>query len=339
MTNVHQLHIFQVGSPRSMSALLKRSLSYVLTRKDAQGHLGLSQSLLSALKLDSGVLGALAQRVELRRKHRRRRRINAAGTPKVSIVIAARNAATGLKRCVTSLREQSYSELEIIVVDDASRDETLRIARSLSLLDERVRVLSNDRRRGAAASRNVGIAAATGEFLAFQDADDVSHPKRIEKQLASLLEHPRAVVCVCDSTRMTPTGERATVNGRRFDKSSISMMLRLDPVVRSIGFMLNLPVAEELEYYERVCAFFGRDSEVHLPEELYAASFSPDSEFFSSGELCIDRAGNVSHSPSKEFRRLITRLRRRTHKISARQIGAYVGRDHVVRCSRQAIEV
>jgi glycosyltransferase involved in cell wall biosynthesis len=106
-------------------------------------------------------------------------------TPVVSVVIPAYNAEVYLRRTVDSILCQTYKRLEIIIVDDGSTDKTLDIAEEYAAGDSRVEVISTPN-QGVAAARNLGIDRATGAFIAFLDADDLWHPTKIEKQLATL---------------------------------------------------------------------------------------------------------------------------------------------------------
>ncbi len=90
---------------------------------------------------------------------------------KVSIVIPVYNAENYLERCLNSLLKQSYKNLEILVIDDGSTDDSLRICTRYEALDSRL-VLIQNTHRGVATARNIGIEQATGEYLLFVDADD-----------------------------------------------------------------------------------------------------------------------------------------------------------------------
>lgn len=106
-------------------------------------------------------------------------------TPRVSVIIPAYNAAATLDETLCSARGQSLTDIEIIVVDDGSRDRTGDIARNHAASDARVRVLSQPN-RGVATARNAGIAESAGEFLAFLDADDLWAAAKLERQLAAM---------------------------------------------------------------------------------------------------------------------------------------------------------
>ena len=105
-------------------------------------------------------------------------------SPAVSIVVPTFNRGGCIGSCVGSALAQTYGDFELIVVDDASSDDTaLRVN---SFKDSRLRYLRHDVNRGGNAARNTGIRASRGEFVAFLDSDDVWHPEKLEEQLTAL---------------------------------------------------------------------------------------------------------------------------------------------------------
>ncbi len=112
------------------------------------------------------------------------------GEPLVSAIVPTYNRANLLYRAIESVIKQSYPNLEIIVVDDASDDNTQEVINGIS--DHRLRYIRHQKNLGGAASRNTGIDAATGEYIAFLDSDDVWLPQKIEAQLAAIENHPHA---------------------------------------------------------------------------------------------------------------------------------------------------
>ncbi len=107
------------------------------------------------------------------------------------MVIPAYNAEATLEESLRSVACQSYSNLEIIIVDDGSTDGTREIATRFCTSDERGRLVSIGN-GGVGAARNAGIAAAAGEFVAFLDADDLWQPEKIRKQVEKALSRPDA---------------------------------------------------------------------------------------------------------------------------------------------------
>ena len=108
------------------------------------------------------------------------------GAPLVSVVIPAYNAARFIERTLKSALRQTYRNLQILVIDDGSTDDTRSVAEAVIANDDRVRIISVPN-GGVAKARNIGIAESTGGFVAFLDADDLWHPRKIELQLSTLL--------------------------------------------------------------------------------------------------------------------------------------------------------
>ena len=107
--------------------------------------------------------------------------------PTVSVVMAAYNVrAFDFHRAVGSILAQTYKDFEFIIVDDASTDDTVKIAETYEDKDDRVVVFKNDKNLGAADTRNRGIERSKGKYIAIMDADDIAHPKRLAKQVAFL---------------------------------------------------------------------------------------------------------------------------------------------------------
>lgn len=103
---------------------------------------------------------------------------------KVSIITPVYNCATFLEDTVRSVIQQSYQNWELILVDDCSTDDSLKIARQLAASDSRIKVIQLQENSGAAAARNKGLELAQGRYIAFLDSDDLWLPEKLEKQLA-----------------------------------------------------------------------------------------------------------------------------------------------------------
>lgn len=131
----------------------------------------------------------------------------AAGAPKVSVVIPTFNRAAKLARAMHSVLCQSYRNLELIVVDDCSGDDTEAVVRACA--DARVRYIRMAANVGANAARNAGIRAATADFVAFQDSDDEWLGDKLARQMAVFLSAGQDVGVVysgfirCDGRRLS----------------------------------------------------------------------------------------------------------------------------------------
>src|SRR5579864_5903598 len=105
--------------------------------------------------------------------------------PLCTIVIPAYNAGLWIERTLKSAAQQNYTNLEILVIDDGSKDNTRMLAEAMAAVDDRFRVISIPN-GGVANARNVGIREASGEYAAFLDADDLWHPDKIKLQVEAM---------------------------------------------------------------------------------------------------------------------------------------------------------
>lgn len=113
--------------------------------------------------------------------------------PTVSIIMAVRNGAPHVTEAIASIRRQTWTDWELIVVNDGSVDDSGRLAEMAAAADKRVRVLHQEA-SGLVEALNHGAAAARGELLARIDADDRAHPVRLERQVSFLRHHPEVGV-------------------------------------------------------------------------------------------------------------------------------------------------
>lgn len=116
-------------------------------------------------------------------------------SPEVSIVMSVYNGERFLREAICSILEQTYSDYEYIIVDDGSTDNTASIVASIA--DQRIRLIHNEKNIGLAASLNRGISLAQGRFIARMDADDISLPERLARQIEAFQENPGLDLVAC----------------------------------------------------------------------------------------------------------------------------------------------
>jgi succinoglycan biosynthesis protein ExoO len=109
--------------------------------------------------------------------------------PQVSVVIPAFNAQETIERAIRTVLDQTTPPYEVIVVDDASTDGTRDLVAALAAQEPRLRLMASSPNAGPAHCRNIGFAAAEGDWIAIQDSDDAWQPDRLEKMLAAAYEH------------------------------------------------------------------------------------------------------------------------------------------------------
>ncbi len=167
--------------------------------------------------------------------------------PLVSTVIPAYNAATRfLDEAIESILAQSVQDLEVIVVDDASTDETARVVMRFP----RVRYVRRAQNGGQAAARNDGARLATGEFLAFLDQDDLWEPTFLEETLAILRAHPEAALVHCDGHQVNERNEILYYDHAMSHIASITQLLRGGHDVATSGSLFRKSAFDAVGGYD-----------------------------------------------------------------------------------------
>lgn len=107
----------------------------------------------------------------------------------ISIITPVYNSADLIQSTIDSIQQQTYPQWELILVNDASQDDSLAICQTYADADERIKVIDLPVNQGAAVARNTGLEQAQGEYIAFVDSDDVWAPEKLERQLKFMQEH------------------------------------------------------------------------------------------------------------------------------------------------------
>ena len=181
--------------------------------------------------------------------------------PLVSVIMPVFNAETTLVTALEGLLSQSYQNLEIIVIDDCSKDKSYTVAKELALKDQRLRVFRQAYNGGAYVARNTGLALARGEFLTTHDADDWSHPQKIERQALHLLDNKACMATTSHWVRCT----QELVFGRwRVEEGwiyrNVSSLMFRRRVFETLGFWDRVSVNADTEYYYRIARAFGQSA-------------------------------------------------------------------------------
>lgn len=126
----------------------------------------------------------------------------------ISVIMGVYNNEKTVSRAVKSLLDGSYSDIEVICVDDGSTDKSLAELQKLAQSDKRVKVFVSDKNYGLAHALNEGLKNASGEFVARMDGDDFSHPDRLEKQMRFLEENPQISFVGSGAVLVNEKGEK-----------------------------------------------------------------------------------------------------------------------------------
>lgn len=113
--------------------------------------------------------------------------------PKVSIITPLYNGEDAIADCLRSVQAQTFTDYEHIVIDNNSSDGGVKIVEEMARLDNRIKLLKNEASRGAGPTRNVGIHAARGRYIAFLDCDDAWKPEKLDTQVRMMTENNLAL--------------------------------------------------------------------------------------------------------------------------------------------------
>jgi glycosyltransferase involved in cell wall biosynthesis len=134
---------------------------------------------------------------------------------KVSIIVPCFNHARFLDDSINSILGQSYTSLEVIIIDDCSIDGSWQMIEKFANRDPRIKKFRHERNQGASKSRNDGLRAATGKFVAFCDADDIWESQKLSRQVELLEKNPDCDVVYCDTIIINENGFQT---GQRFSE-------------------------------------------------------------------------------------------------------------------------
>ncbi|WP_193742889.1 glycosyltransferase family 2 protein [Sphingobium bisphenolivorans] len=183
--------------------------------------------------------------------------------PTVSVIIPVFNREHFIRDAVGSIIAQTFRDLEIIVVDDGSSDDSVAAVQSLG--DPRVRVVSHNSNRGIPAARNTGVEHARGEYIAWLDSDDVADPRRIEEQVRFLRANPNVALVGCCAGKLGQNAKR--IKGTRvpplapkdiaawllfrsaFQQSSVTGRTA---IFRQFPYRAEYPVCEDVDVFLQI---------------------------------------------------------------------------------------
>ena len=127
--------------------------------------------------------------------------------PFVSVIMPAYNSAAFVEDAINSVLKQTYTNFELIVINDCSTDTTADTILRIAATDDRIRFFENEKNSGVSFTRNFGISKADGEYVAFLDSDDMWREDKLQKQIDLLAAHPDAVIAYTASSFIDYSGK------------------------------------------------------------------------------------------------------------------------------------
>lgn len=191
------------------------------------------------------------------------------GGPLVSVLMTAFNAEGHIAAALDGVLNQSWQNLEVLVADDGSQDNTVALVEAAAARDARVKLLRMPCNAGTYAAKTAALALAKGAFVTCHDADDWSHPLRLEQQVRPLLQNPRLVATTSQWVRMEDNGSfyaRPVHPLARLNPAS--PLFRREAVLSRTGVWDCVRTGADSEFHTRLRLVFGRQAVLRLKQPL-----------------------------------------------------------------------
>ncbi len=199
--------------------------------------------------------------------------------PKISIIVPIYNTAKYLPKCLDSITNQTYQNLEIILVDDGSTDNSSTVANKYAKKDPRIKII-HQKNSGPSAARNHGLKIATGKYISFIDSDDQIKPNFIDSLLKSFFNDPTVCLSVCGihykrlnqhSAEDVYTCPIRPIRFKESQKAYILYLLAIDGrLYSSVNKLYRANIAKKLKFDESLN--FAEDTKFVLDYLKYAKS-------------------------------------------------------------------
>ncbi|UWR25829.1 glycosyltransferase [Sulfitobacter sp. S223] len=228
----------------------------------------------------------------------------------VSVIIPCRDRQATIAEAVQSVLSQDYTPLEVIVIDDGSRDGTLDVLAAMS--DPRLVVLDNKGSQGPSGARNYGVKQAHGDWIAFQDSDDVWLPERLSRQM-DRLKQSNHIAGFCAMVIKADTAPQSPATGRVPKHTIGPLSENMLPALLRGSFISTQMLILRRDIFDELGGF-DEDFPALVDWELMLRVSKRGTIDFLDEELVIQRMSDNSVTRSVEKRSLAQRLVMRKHK-------------------------
>lgn len=188
--------------------------------------------------------------------------------PLVSVILPTYNRESYLTESIESVLAQTYTNFELLIVNDCSTDYTAELLDDFRKKDQRIRVIENEVNKGAPASRNIAVKHAVGKYLAMMDSDDISLPIRFEKQVIFLERHPQTYVLGSSAYVIDPQGK----NINEWRLPTRDRLIRWHSIFRNSRVFCNPSVMMRASIFDYVPKF-NENNRTSDDSELWATIF------------------------------------------------------------------
>ncbi|MEC5425934.1 glycosyltransferase [Virgibacillus sp. C22-A2] len=186
--------------------------------------------------------------------------------PKVSVILPAYKAETGIVTAIESILSQTWQNIELLIVDDCSPDNTVSVVKEYMEKDSRIKLFTTPVNSGPYIARNIALKEAAGEYVTINDSDDWSHSQKIEKQVQHLIENKHIIANTSEHARLTEELKlyRRGTPGKYIFPNMSSIMFRRAQVIEKVGFWDSVRFAADGEFKRRLIKVFGKHAYVDL---------------------------------------------------------------------------
>src|SRR5690606_5166046 len=248
------------GTWRKVSASSRFSLKGTIPARCAAIELDFALS-------EEGVdIGKLVSRMELSPSYS----VGSKRCPLVTVEMTAFDEEPTIQNSLESLLTQTWQNLEVIVADDHSTDNTRGIVERIAAKDSRVRLLALPNNMGTYCAKNLAVHVARGEFLTFQDSDDISVPTRVEDQVKALKQSPSAAACFCKYVRLDERAEIVMNRGLAARRGVMSPLWRREKFLE-VGYFDPVRGGADAEFIARSKRVLGPSALRDISAESYYA--------------------------------------------------------------------
>lgn len=204
---------------------------------------------------------------------------------KVTVLMSVYNGKKYLREAIDSILNQTFNEFEFLIINDGSTDRTDEILRSYD--DHRIKIIKNETNIGLTKSLNIGLRMAKGEYVARMDADDVSMPERLEKEVNFLDQNRNVGLVGSFALQIDEDGNILRILERSVNNSAIkrgllekynqfwhgSVMFRKECIERVGNYREEFQAAQDYDLWLRIADQY---EVANIPEGLYKMRFHPD---------------------------------------------------------------
>ena len=195
----------------------------------------------------------------------------------VSIIMTSYNSEKYILYALNSLLAQTYKNIEIIVVDDCSVDNTIKIVKEIAKYDHRITLIRLKENVGTYVAKNIALSYAKGEYIVCHDSDDYAHPEKIEKQLMPLIQNNDLVASISYWIRIDKKGYYYARQYPSMMKLNMSSLMFRRDIIKTIGYYDSVRTGADSEYFYRIELAYGRERIIKIKKPLSLGTHRKDS--------------------------------------------------------------